>query len=182
MTILKQTLFLSAFILLTSCQFSNDKKDKEGKIRVKPTRKYDKPQDFTYTIWSLKYDSIRKEFDTKFSSSEKEIITAINRLDENTVKMADSLLVPNKFDDDFLAYSPFPYQIEKLEDVAKIAIFSYPIQAFGLYEYGELIKWGPTSLGRKFIPHRQDFFLRIGKEKKCKAPWMMNGFYVGILI
>lgn len=142
----KHTLFLFAFALLVSCQ---DSKEKDEVERPKPTRKYDKPQDFTYTIWSLKNDSVRKVFKSKFSSSEITTIVSLNRIDKNTLQKADTLIIPNKLDDDFLAYSAFPYTIKKLNDVPKIAIFSYPIQAYGLYEYGELVKWGPTSLGTK---------------------------------
>ena len=31
-------------------------------------------------------------------------------------------------------------------------VFSYPIQAYGVYEFGELVKWGSTSLGSKKYP------------------------------
>jgi len=146
MTYFKQIIFLFSFTLLFSCQ---DSKEKDEVERPKPTRKYYKPQDFTYTIWSLKNDSVRKVFKSKFSSSEITTIVSLNRIDKNTLQRADSLVIPNKLDDDFLAYSAFPYTIKKLNDVPKIAIFSYPIQAYGLYEYGELVKWGPSSLGSK---------------------------------
>lgn len=141
---LKLTMFILAFFLMISCQNSKNKGSAE---RIKPIRKYDKPQDFTYKIWSLKNDSVRKLFKSKFSSTEITTIISLNRIDKNTLQKADSLIIPNKLDGDFLAYSAFPYTIEKLFDIPKIAIFSYPIQAYGLYEYGELVKWGPSSLG-----------------------------------
>lgn len=144
MIIMKNILLIALFLVFTSCQQGKSKKEKE---RPKPVRKYDKPQEFTYSIWSIKNDSVRKVFKFKFSTTELSTIVALNRIDEKNLKNADSLLVPSGFDDDFLAYSPFPYTIKKLEDVPKIAMFSYAIQAYGLYEYGELIKWGPTSLG-----------------------------------
>ena len=40
-------------------------------------------------------------------------------------------------------------RLETLKDVKKMVFFSYPIQAYALYENGELIKWGPTSMGKK---------------------------------
>ena len=146
MVSLKNILVIALFLTLASCQNDKSKKVTE---RPKPVRKYDKPQEFTYSIWSLKNDSVRKVFKSKFSSSEIATIVALNRIDNNTFQKADSLLIPDKFDDEFLAYSPFPYTIEKLSEVPKTAIFSYPVQAYGLYEYGELIKWGPSSLGSK---------------------------------
>lgn len=146
MTHLKHILVLLIIALTFSCQNTKKTDEKEHPI---PNRKYDKPQEFTYSVWSLKNDSIRKIFKSKFSSSEITTIVSLNRIDKSTLPKADSLIVPDKFDDDFLAYSPFPYTVKNLFDVPKIAIFSYPIQAYGLYEYGELVKWGPTSLGSK---------------------------------
>jgi hypothetical protein len=48
-----------------------------------------------------------------------------------------------------MLYSPFPTHLEVLKDVNKIVLFSYPIQAYALYEKGNLVKWGPTSMGSK---------------------------------
>ena len=169
MTLFKQTLFILSFIFLTSCQFSKDKEIKEVKERPKPVRKYEKPKEFTYSIWSLKNDSIRKVFNSKYSTSELTTIVALNRIDKNTLQQADSLLIPTEFDDDFLAYSPFPYALLKLEVVPKIAIFSYPLQAYGLYEYGELVKWGPTSLGSKAHPTPTGLFFTNWKGEEVQS-------------
>jgi hypothetical protein len=169
MTLFKQTLFILSLIFLTSCQFSKDKEIKEVKERPKPVRKYEKPKEFTYSIWSLKNDSVRKVFKSKFSTSELAIIVALNRIDKNTLQQADSLLIPTEFDDDFLAYSPFPYALLKLEVVPKIAIFSYPLQAYGLYEYGELVKWGPTSLGSKEHPTPTGLFFTNWKGEEVQS-------------
>ncbi len=147
MKTLKYSLLLfCSFLVLFSCQNFNNENSTEHPV---PKRKYSKAQHFSYTKWSLKNDSVRKIFKSKFSGSELTTLVALNRIDKNTLHKADTLIVPDKFDDDFLAYSPYPYTIENLFDVPKIAIFSYPIQAYGLYEYGELVKWGPTSLGSK---------------------------------
>lgn len=132
--------------LLISCNDNKSTSEKEHRV---PQRKYDKAQDFTYTIWSLKDDSVRKVFKSKFTSSEVTTIVSLNRIDKAHLKQADTLIVPNKLDDDFLAYSPFPYTIENSFDIPKLVIFSYPIQAYAVYEYGELVKWGPSSLGSK---------------------------------
>lgn len=132
--------------LLISC---NDNKSTSKKEHTVPQRKYDKAQDFTYTIWSLKDDSLRKVFKSKFTSNEVTTIVSLNRIDKAHLKQADTLVVPDKLDDDFLAYAPFPYTVEKSFDIPKLVVFSYPMQAYGVYEYGELVKWGPSSLGSK---------------------------------
>ena len=165
MNSLKNALFLIIISLFISCQ--NEKAVK--KEHPIPERKYTKSQDFTYSIWSLKNDSIRRIFKSKFSGSEITTIVSLNRIDKSTLSKADTLIVPDKFDDDFLAYSPFPYTIKNLFDVPKIAIFSYPIQAYGLYEYGELVKWGPTSLGSKVYKTPTGLFFSNWKGEEVQS-------------
>ena len=70
-------------------------------------------------------------------------------MDEDNAWRADTLIIPNKIEADFLKYSPFPTQLEILSDVKKFVVFSYPIQAYAAYENGKLMKWGPTSMGKK---------------------------------
>lgn len=96
-----------------------------------------------------KKDSTMAAFNKEFSNDEQHIILALNRLDTKNKWRADTLSIPDKFDTTLISYSPFPLQLSTLEKVKKIAMFSYPIQAYALYENGKLIKWGPTSLGKK---------------------------------
>ncbi|MBC7556398.1 MAG: L,D-transpeptidase [Chryseobacterium sp.] len=105
-----------------------------------------------YTIFIFpkkKKDSAMAVFKNQFSDEERYTILALNRLDEKNSWRADTLIIPDKFQDDFLNYSAFPAQISLLKDVKKFVYFSYPIQAFAVYENGNLKRWGPTSLGKK---------------------------------
>lgn len=96
-----------------------------------------------------KKDSVMSAFNKEFSKEEQNIILSLNRLDTKNKWRADTLSIPDKFDESLMIYSPFPKKLEELKEVKKIALFSYPIQAYALYEKGTLIKWGPTSLGKK---------------------------------
>lgn len=96
-----------------------------------------------------KKDSAMAVFNKKFSSEEQDVILALNRLDTKNKWRADTLMIPDQIDETLMAYSPFPTTLENLKEVKKIIFFSYPIQAFGMYENGKLLKWGPTSLGKK---------------------------------
>lgn len=145
----KELLYLTVCLSLVvfSCKDNTVERQNES-FEKKFERKYDKAQDYTYTNWLLKdSDSVRKIFKEKFTSSQLTTIVALNRVDKNTFSTIDTLVIPDQFDDDFLAYSPFPYTLSEARDIEKLAIFSYPIQAYGLYENGELIKWGPSSMG-----------------------------------
>ena len=88
-------------------------------------------------------------FNKQFSEEEQYTILALNRLDSKNKWRADTLAIPDKIDHSLMLYSPFPTQLEVLKDVKKMVFFSYPIQAYALYENGKLIKWGPTSMGKK---------------------------------
>lgn len=149
---MKKTILITAFATLLTvigCKDTPEERQ-EKSLEKKFERKYDKAQDYTYTNWVLKSsDSVRKIFKEKFTSQQLTTIVALNRVDKNTFASVDTLLIPDQFDDDFLAYSPFPYTLSSAKDVKKLAIFSYPIQAYGLYENGELVKWGPSSMGSK---------------------------------
>jgi len=142
----KKLLFALITLVFISC---NNSKNETEKKHLIPERKYEKSQDFKYTIWSLKNDTIRKVFKSTFTSSEITTIVSLNRIDKSNLKLVDSIIVPDTFDDDFLAYAPFPYTLESIFEIPKLVIFSYPIQAYGVYEFGELVKWGPSSLGSK---------------------------------
>lgn len=96
-----------------------------------------------------KRDSVMTAFKKQFSEEERYTILALNRLDAKNAWRADTLVIPEKISKDFMDYSPFPYQLDILNDVKKFVVFSYPIQAYGVYENGKLLKWGPTSMGKK---------------------------------
>ncbi len=94
-------------------------------------------------------DSVYSAFSKKYSVEERTAILALNRLDSKSKWNADTLVVPAKIDTTLMAYSPFPMQLDVLSGVKKFVIFSYPIQAFAVYSNGSLVKWGPTSMGKK---------------------------------
>lgn len=105
----------------------------------------------TYHLLSLK-DSGAALLKKRFGTGERMRIFALNRMDAAHGMKADTLIVPDDLQMDFLRYSPFPPQAPFLANVHKIVFFSYPAQAFAAYQDGKLIHWGPTSMGRKKDP------------------------------
>jgi hypothetical protein len=76
-----------------------------------------------------------------------DIVLAVNRLDAVTVTKTDSILVPTDLTGDLEYYMPFPLDLEILNKVKKVIVFSYAAQAFATYENGVLTHVGPTSMG-----------------------------------
>ncbi len=86
-----------------------------------------------------KKDSAMSAFNDKYSKEEQYVILAINRLDLKNKWRADTLVIPNTIDSTLMAYSPFPVQLDVLKDVKKFVVFSYPIQAYAVYNNGSLM-------------------------------------------
>lgn len=120
---------------------------KDSAIQAEPPKPAIK---YTSMIFPMKKkDSAMAVFNKQFSEEEQYTILALNRLDSKNKWRADTLAIPDKIDHTLMLYSPFPTQLEVLKEVKKMVFFSYPIQAYALYENGKLIKWGPTSMGKK---------------------------------
>lgn len=128
-------------------------------------------------IKSKSYLTLLKEYDT----SGVKIILALNRVDKNRIGRLDSLVVPDTILSDFNLYSPFPQRIDLLEKVKKIIIISQSHQAFAIYEFGNLIKWGPASTGKKSTPTPNGLFATNWKSKKTistdNSDWILKWYF-----
>ncbi|RYD51387.1 MAG: murein L,D-transpeptidase [Sphingobacteriales bacterium] len=105
----------------------------------------------SYHPYSLR-DTGYKAFKTVFTKEQQRIILALNRIDASHLGRKDSLVVPDTFMTDFLLYAPYPQSLPQAKDIRKMVLFSYPVQAFAAYENGRLVRWGPTSMGKKSTP------------------------------
>ncbi|TJZ59832.1 L,D-transpeptidase [Sphingobacterium olei] len=92
-------------------------------------------------------DSALAEFEKRYSEEQRQVILALNRIDRYHIKQADMLVVPDSVWTDLSVYSPFPPRLKELQEIHKIIFFSYPYQAFAVYENGLQVRWGPTSMG-----------------------------------
>ena len=167
-----QTLGLGAILCFSQCGMNDNKEDKEMKSVIEsvadttePVRKDTakvivadttpkQPEMITtgtgYGAYPLKgVDGAVKQFQKKYSAEEQYTILALNRLDAKHINRADTLIIPENVNADLMSYSPYPATIEAIKDIPKIIFFSYPVQAFGAYENGKLVYWGPTSMGAK---------------------------------
>jgi hypothetical protein len=110
------------------------------------------PLKVIFTKVPIKSVHILSELTDKFGDTGMREVLAINRLDTRHIVIGDSLCVPDTLPTDFMYFSPFPVKLSMLDSVPKILIFSYPVQAFGAYENGRLVRWGPTSMGKRTTP------------------------------
>ncbi len=91
-------------------------------------------------------------------------------------------MIPDTVSTDIMIYSPFPKKVKLLDSVQKILLFSYPIESFGAYQNGILVRWGPTSLGKRKTPTPQGLYFTNWKKKETIStedsswilPWYFN--------
>ena len=137
--------------------------------------------------FSYRYDTLRganatAAFSKKYSQQKKEIIYALNRIHPSLVKTGRVLVVPDSLTENILDYAPFPSAFPAFDSLAKIVIVSFRMQAFGVYEKGQLVRWGPVSTGKKATPTPPGMFHTTFREKKRVSSenkdWVMP-WYVG---
>jgi hypothetical protein len=75
----------------------------------------------------------------------------VNRIDLAHARNCDTLAVPD-LALDTLDLAPLPVSIESAMGVPKLILVSLRVQAFGAYEKGRLVRWGPVSTGKKATP------------------------------
>lgn len=145
----------------------------------KSSKKYAVYKGDEYSYWPIKNsDSLRKLFYNTFTKEQQYTIAALNRIDTDHIKTRDTLIVPNQFKGSFMEYTPFPKKLDNLVEVPKIIIFSYPVQAYGVYEKGNLVKWGPTNMGKKSAQTPRGLFFTNWKGRKVRSTvddeWILN--------
>jgi hypothetical protein len=109
------------------------------------------------------------------------LILKVNRVDLDHVRQGDSLVVPEPTDP--LALSPFPAAVSReLAPAHKLLVVSRRVQAFAAYEDGALVRWGPTSTGRKETPTPPGLYFTNWRSKLRRStdnaqwmlPWLVN--------
>ena len=88
----------------------------------------------------------------RFSDDQLGILEKINRADRDHLARLDVLVVPRTWEDDELAYSPLPARYAAAASARRLLVLYLPGQAFGGYELGTLVRWGPVSSGRRTSP------------------------------
>jgi L,D-transpeptidase catalytic domain len=109
------------------------------------------------------------------------VVLKLNRLDADHVRAGITLVIPEKIDE-LISYSPFPRELETARDIPKLLFVSRRVQAFGAYEFGRLVRWGPTSTGKKETPTPAGLYHTNWKAKATRStvntewllPWYFN--------
>lgn len=131
---------------------SPDKKVERDTVEILPEELPEPKLVINYHLDSL---ATLEELDSlyaRFSDEEERFILALNRIERVRVGAGTKLVIPDTLISNVLKYSPFPEKLGDLDSIPKTVLISQRVQAFGLYENGNLIKWGPVSSGKFSTP------------------------------
>ncbi len=90
--------------------------------------------------------------DARLGRERSKLVELLNRRLMENVRIGDTLVIPEQFDLDFRAYSPFPRYYPGARDFDKLFIIHKTVQAWAAYEYGRLERWGIVNTGAEESP------------------------------
>jgi lipoprotein-anchoring transpeptidase ErfK/SrfK len=93
-----------------------------------------------------------RELRQRFAPDLLAVLEKLNRADLAHLWRQKTLVVPAEPLLDELQYSPLPLTYAWAAPYATALVVDQPSQAFGAYEGGTLVRWGPVSSGRKRAP------------------------------
>lgn len=86
---------------------------------------------------------------SRFNADQIALLAKLNRADPSHLSRLPRIIVPDRWDDNELLYSPMPQVVKQLSLENKAIIVDLPAQVFGAYICGTLVRWGPVSSGRR---------------------------------
>jgi hypothetical protein len=107
-------------------------------------------------------------------------ILKLNRIDLAHARAGDTLLVPEDVGPE-MEYAPFPGALSALDSVPRLIAVSQRVQAFGAYEHGKLVLWGPTSTGKAGTPTPNGLYFTNWKRKQTVSTdneeWVLKWYF-----
>ncbi len=164
MNVIRIVSAIAVIFLLTRCQSNSSNAPVAEKKQQKPAREWKSPKQVGFKFVT------KKKIDSVLTSGvNSDILTAVNRTDLAHLKTMDSVLVPVDLSGDKDMYLPFPASVPGLAKINKVIFFSYPAQAFGAYENGNLVYAGATNMGRKKDPTPAGLYYTNWKAEETKS-------------
>jgi len=127
--------------------------------------KPEEPKTNLYTSLILSSTSPMKELKEAVGVENVDTVLRVNRIDERFLRQNMEIVVPSDMSD-LMKLSPMPATLPIAQTIPKLMVISQRVQAFGAYEYGTLVKWGPVSSGKKSTPTPSKLFFANWKGKE----------------
>jgi lipoprotein-anchoring transpeptidase ErfK/SrfK len=139
------------------------------------------PKPLRFQVVTLQGQKSIKELEARLGGDAFTLVLKINRLDRKHLRSGASLVIPDT-PADLASLSPLPLELEAARSIPKLILVSRQAQAFGAYEFGGLVRWGPTSTGKKSTPTPMGLYHTNWKAKETRSsvnqswvlPWCFN--------
>ena len=125
------------------------------------------------------------ELRKQFTATQIALLEKLNRRDADHLLRSEpaipGIVVPGEWDRDEIVYSPMPPTCEWAAAHAKAIVVHQPAQAFGAYESGRLMRWGPVSTGRKETPTPAGEYNLTWRSRKRRSTdndaWLLEWYF-----
>lgn len=126
-----------------------------------------------------------RELEQRFTAAQIDLLEKLNRRDREHLPRIDppvpGLVVPISWPEDELVVSPMPSEYVWARAVPKLILVHQPLQVFGAYEFGRLVRWGPVSTGRKETPTPIGIFNLTWKARQRRSTdneqWLLRWYF-----
>lgn len=116
-----------------------------------------------------------------FSKDQIGILEKLNRADTKYLSRQPVLVIPEQWPNDDLSISPLPATFEAEAAEPKFLFADLVLQAFGAYENGKLVYWGPISSGHKKVPTPPGTYHLNWRAKRHVSTedksWILNWYF-----
>jgi hypothetical protein len=117
----------------------------------------------------------------RFTANQLEILEKLNRADLDHLLQLPTLVVPEQWVTDELAYTMLPERYLSAEPHRKMLVVYTPGQLFGAYESGRLVRWGPISSGSRVSPTPDGVFSlnwkAVSHTSTVDPDWFMRWYF-----
>ncbi|MFN8011912.1 MAG: L,D-transpeptidase [Holophagaceae bacterium] len=148
----RATFLLALLLILGACERKAPPPPAPQAAAPKPAAKpAPPPAPPAFTRIKLQAPKDLLELQARLGPDRSAEVLKLNRVDLAHARKGDSLVLPPE-GVDWMALSPFPAAWPDVADQPKLLLVSLRLQAWAAYEGGRLVRWGPTSTGRKKSP------------------------------
>jgi hypothetical protein len=121
----------------------------------------------------------------QFTGAQIALLEKLNRRDADHLLRAEpaipGLVAPDLWIDDELAFSPMPAECDWAAPHGKALVVHQPMQVFGAYENGQLVRWGPVSTGRRETPTPAGEYRLTWRSRKRRSTdndaWVLEWYF-----
>lgn len=159
---------------------SDDSQNPSTKLAGAP-RLIVNPKPLRFQVVVLQGEKSIKELEARLGPDVFAFVLKLNRLDRKHLRSGASLVIPDT-QPDLASVSPLPLKLAAARSTPKLILVSRQMQAFAAYEFGELVRWGPTSTGKKSTPTPAGLYYTNWKARERRSsvnqswilPWCFN--------